>query len=154
MKFSGSYIVIIILFFMVCALMVYAYRLIYDPSWDEIVSYGRSNLDENKRIKAKYDKLAKDYQIAKNTIYSDENIFAYMRCLNIPQKPICKPTSDGQTVCRSKLINCAQYIKIINEDPIAVQRMKLATERAPESVPVDTNYPFDDYFENLNKGFQ
>jgi hypothetical protein len=78
-----------------------------------------------------------------------------MKCINVPQKPVCKQTPDGKQVCRSRLINCANFAKLIKEDPIAVERIRLVTERGtPPFIPVDTNYPFDDYFLNLNRGFQ
>jgi hypothetical protein len=53
---------------------------------------------------------------------ADEMIFQYTRCLNIPRSPSCK---DG-TICRSRQIDCNKYRLVLENDPIAMERIKIA----------------------------
>jgi hypothetical protein len=76
---------------------------------------------------------------------ADENIFDYIRCINIPQAPTCKDTGDETTVCRSRLTDCNKYKLVLENDPVTLQRMKVATNlytdaNKPDN-PSDLTYP-------------
>jgi len=65
--------------------------------------------------------------------FADENIFQFLRCLNVPQSPTCAATGTGGTVCRSRLIDCNKYKLVLENDPVAVERMKVASDRFYQS---------------------
>lgn len=64
--------------------------------------------------------------------FADENIFDFMRCINIPRTPACKSVDDSG-ICRSRQIDCNKIKLVLENDPIAVERMKIATDRYTES---------------------
>lgn len=59
---------------------------------------------------------------------ADENIFNYIRCINIPRVPSCFHDPTG-TVCRSRQIDCNKFKLVLQNDPVAVERMKIATDQ-------------------------
>lgn len=59
---------------------------------------------------------------------ADENVFNYVRCINIPRTPACKDTSSGQ-ICRTKQIDCNKFKLVLENDPVSLDRLKLATVR-------------------------
>lgn len=63
---------------------------------------------------------------------ADENIFNYIRCINIPRTPTCFHDPTG-TVCRSRQIDCNKFKLVLENDPIAVERMKVATDQYIDS---------------------
>ena len=73
--------------------------------------------------------LKKENDYLSKVKFADENIFQLIRCINIPQSPTCSSTNTGETVCRSKLIDCNKFKLVLLNDPIAVERMKVATDR-------------------------
>lgn len=66
--------------------------------------------------------------------FADENIFNYIRCINIPQAPTCAPANRSNDpnkgiICRSRQIDCNKLKLVLENDPVAVNRMKVATDR-------------------------
>jgi len=59
---------------------------------------------------------------------ADENVFNYVRCINIPRTPACKDTTSGQ-ICRTKQIDCNKFKLVLENDPVSLDRLKLATVR-------------------------
>lgn len=59
---------------------------------------------------------------------ADENIFNYIRCINIPRTPACKNTTSGE-ICRTRQIDCNKFKLVIENDPVSLERLKLATVR-------------------------
>uniref|UniRef100_A0A6C0LR72 Uncharacterized protein n=1 Tax=viral metagenome TaxID=1070528 RepID=A0A6C0LR72_9ZZZZ len=64
---------------------------------------------------------------------ADENIFNFIRCINIPQTPICKGVEGNSNICRSKQIDCNKWKLVLENDPIASERMKLASDLYTQS---------------------
>ena len=58
----------------------------------------------------------------------DENIFNYIKCINVPRTPTCDSVKTGGGVCRSRQIDCNKFKLYLTEDPVAVARMKLITD--------------------------
>lgn len=79
----------------------------------------------------------------------DEQLFKFIRCINIPQTPVCKNVELSSTsnqplygqgkkvgnssVCRSRFIDCNKFRLLLEQDPVAIERMKIATDRYVES---------------------
>jgi len=59
---------------------------------------------------------------------ADENVFDYIRCINIPRTPACKDTTSGQ-ICRTRQIDCNKFKLVLENDPVSLERLKLATVR-------------------------
>jgi hypothetical protein len=75
----------------------------------------------------------------------DEYIFNFIRCINIPRSPLCKGVEGDSNICRSRQIDCNKFKLVLENDPIAVDRMKLATDQYTQSNkptnPSDLTYP-------------
>lgn len=100
-------------------------------------------------------KLKKENEQLKKIVIADENIFSFIRCINVPQTPSCKTTTDENgdpniprgtaTVCRARQIDCNKYKLLFETDPIIKERILLATDRYTQSNkqknPSDLTYP-------------
>lgn len=100
-------------------------------------------------------KLKKENEQLKKIVIADENIFSFIRCINVPQTPSCKTTMDENgdpniprgtaTVCRARQIDCNKYKLLFETDPIIKERILLATDRYTQSNkqknPSDLTYP-------------
>jgi len=84
-------------------------------------------------LRAQIDHLQLENNRLAKIKFADENLFQYLRCLNVPQSPTCAPTGTGGTVCRSRLIDCNKYKLVLENDPVAVERMKVASDRFYQS---------------------
>lgn len=94
---------------------------------------------ENRKLKAdvKYLNDVKDI---------DDQIFSFIRCINIPQVPSCKAVNkEGVNVCRSKQIDCDKFKLVILNSPIGLERIKKATDKYYDSSkrenPSELTYP-------------
>jgi hypothetical protein len=84
----------------------------------------------------------------------DEAIFDYIRCINVPRSTSCTAISNekldnGQnlspktgSICRSRQIDCNKYKLMLENDSIAVERMKRATDLYGESNPAKNQTEF------------
>lgn len=83
-------------------------------------------------------------------INADKNIFNYIRCINVPQTPTCTTKDNGDNVCRSRFIDCNKFKLVIQNDPIAVERMKIITDLFYESdkpkPPSEISVPINSWF--------
>jgi hypothetical protein len=79
--------------------------------------------DELSRLRTRNTQLEKDIQTALDVKYADENIFAYLKCLNSPRTQVCNDTPDGGRVCRSRLMDCSRFKGIVFNDPVASARI-------------------------------
>jgi hypothetical protein len=86
-------------------------------------------------MKEKIKRLEKENQdlyrqlVACNQIkYADENLFAMVRCINAPRQQVCKAAPSGGDVCRSRLIDCTKFRTLVQQDPVALQRMTLVQD--------------------------
>lgn len=111
------------------------------------------NCIKNKNIVQEYtNKLTEQHRSSlKERFYldrirmADENIFSYLRCINVPRKPSCRKTPTGEMICRSRLIDCNKLKLILENDPIAVSRIRLFTDQYTQSNkksnPSEMTYP-------------
>lgn len=111
------------------------------------------NMDKNNKkfLENKIDELQKENNTLKRTIWADNRIFDFIRCINIPQTPVCKSVEDGKSnICRSRLIDCNRFKLVLENDPIAVERMKRATNRfieaGKERNPSELTYPIKSWW--------
>lgn len=78
-------------------------------------------------------------------INADKNIFDYIRCINVPQTPSCVTKNNNDVVCKSRQIDCNKFKLVLLNDPVAVERMKIATDLYTETDkpknPSDLTYP-------------
>ena len=86
---------------------------------------------KNQSLQNEIDSLQKINKDLQDIKFADDNIFQFIRCINIPQYPICSSTdpTSGGVVCRSKQINCDWFKLVLENNPVAVQRMKMATDK-------------------------
>lgn len=99
------------------------------------------SVEENNQLTSTISLLKKENADLRAIKYADDNIFQFIRCINIPQYPICSPTDpntdptkgsdpgSGGVACRSKQINCNWFKLVLENDPVAVERMKQATDK-------------------------
>jgi len=120
-----AYIKYFILFLTGCLSIIYLMRYISSIK-DSYVS-----LDDYKSLNEELVGVKKRANDLAKIKFADENIFNFIRCINIPQSPTCAPVGDGsgETVCRSRQINCNKLKLVLENDPVAVERMKVATDR-------------------------
>jgi len=84
---------------------------------------------ENLDLKEEIQKIKVAYENCKAIQYADDNIFNYIRCINLPKTPVCK-MEDGGEVCRSRLMDCTKFRLVLDGDPVAVARMRMAIDIA------------------------
>lgn len=82
----------------------------------------------NQSMKSNYDKLKSNMDECLKIKFADENIMYYTRCINDPRKKVCKDTNDNKGICRARFQDCNKMRGIIENDPVAVYRMKLLNE--------------------------
>lgn len=104
----------------------------------------RKNIKQNDQIQQnqyrnRIDKLSKEMvllqqenEYLQKALVADNNIFHYIRCINIPQTPSCT-TKGNSHICRSRLMDCNKIKLVLENDPIAVERIKVATNRFREA---------------------
>uniref|UniRef100_A0A6C0C8Y7 Uncharacterized protein n=1 Tax=viral metagenome TaxID=1070528 RepID=A0A6C0C8Y7_9ZZZZ len=114
----------------ICAIVI-GFVIYIVRQGDTIVALEKKVNDEKAKAKDSLD-MASD--IKKNQKYlwdvkiADENIFNYIRCINIPRTPACKDTTSGQ-ICRTRQIDCNKFKLVLENDPVSLERLKLATVR-------------------------
>lgn len=135
---------LLIITFIIAFFTIYLLRI--GNQYDQIKKKNRIDtlnkqqlLDQNKTLKENNEYLQK-------IKFADENIFDYIRCINIPRTPGCRTVDDNTSaICRSRQIDCNKMRLVLENDPIAVERMKIATDRYTESNkeknPSDLTYP-------------
>lgn len=115
-----------IIIFLLCIFIIYALRQgnNYNVLSKQIVQETKTKNDYiNKLSESK-----KTHKYLWDVKLADENIFNFIRCINFPKTPACKDEGGGR-VCRSKQIDCNKFKLVLENDPISVERMKLATAR-------------------------
>ena len=80
------------------------------------------------KVKQEKDKLLK-------IVHTDQDIFNYIRCLNIPRAPVCRQ-NNGQKMCRSMQIDCNKFRTLIERNPEAKHRLARATDQYFDSYQV------------------
>ena len=98
-------------------------------------------INENINLSNENVSLRNNIDYLKKVIVADENIFKFIRCINIPMTPVCEIKKDGgsrvpngkATVCRSRQIDCNKFRLVLERDPIAKERMRIATDKYTES---------------------
>ena len=127
---------IIILFTLYLLRIGHQYQTIKKDN--EKVSNGEKKILEQNRV------LRENNDYLQKIKFADENIFDFMRCINVPRTPACKDV-DNSGICRSRQIDCNKIKLVLQNDPIAVERMKIATDQYTESNkeknPSDLTYP-------------
>lgn len=81
---------------------------------------------ENEKLSKELKRSKKQIDLLQKIKNADENIFDFIRCINIPQVKTCREIDNGQ-VCRSRQINCNHLKLLLEDDPIAKLRMKRMT---------------------------
>lgn len=119
---------ILIIILVIAILGFIIYKLRWENHTDNLVHTQSDLENENKRILNENAELKNVNKKLSDIKFADENIFKFIRCINIPQAPVCAETATG-TVCRSKLINCNDYKLVLLNDPVAIERMKVATDK-------------------------
>ena len=117
------------MFFFIIIVIFFIYITRKQNQLDKI-SKAKSNLANlNESTSTEIARLEAENKKLLQIKFADENIFKFIRCINIPQAPVCVATDTGGTVCRSKLIDCNNYKLVLLNDPVAVERMKIATDK-------------------------
>lgn len=122
-----SKIIIMVLFFIIIVVGILFIRnkYIYLKTKLQNKSLTTTNNDNIKKIadlNSKIDTLTKILDV-------DRKIFNFIRCINIPRVTQCKVVSDdGNTVCRSKQLNCNQYKLELENNPFINNRIKEITQ--------------------------
>jgi cell division protein FtsB len=104
---------------------------------ENIIQQSADPLNENYQLKNQIQDLTKQIQDLKNQNdylehikQADESIFNFIRCINIPRTPACRTINESnQKICRSKQIDCNKLKLVLENDPVTVDRMKIATEQ-------------------------
>jgi hypothetical protein len=111
--------------------------------------------DDSETLNNSVVRLKKENDVLKKIVVADENIFNFIRCINVPQAPSCltKMNDNGDStipdepahVCRSRQIDCNKYKLLFESDPIMRERIHLATDLYTQSDkeknPSDLTYP-------------
>ena len=117
-----------ILFIFIAFIIFILYTLRRGSAYD-IVNQDKKELVANiNDLQQQLATLQRTYKNCQDIKYADENIFNYIRCINVPAKPVCTNSGSGASVCRSRQIDCNKFRTYVLNDPIAMFRMKLATE--------------------------
>ena len=120
---------LLIIFFLIIIVIFIIYIARKQNQYDKLLE---SKSDLTNTNETKLNEIAKLKAINKKLLaikFADENIFKFIRCINIPQTPVCVATGTGGSVCRSKLIDCNNFKLVLFNDPVAVERMKMATDK-------------------------
>jgi hypothetical protein len=120
-------VIIVLVIILVIVFLIYNARKQYQ--YDELAKQKLVLATTNDTNTTDMAKLQTAYKNLLDIKFADENIFKFIRCINIPQSPVCARTGTGGTVCRSKLIDCNKFKLVLENDPVAVERMKLATDK-------------------------
>lgn len=121
--------IILILFFFILIIIFAVYVARKNNQWDKLVEKQSTLINQHESSEADIAKLRSDNKKLLAIKFADENIFKFIRCINIPQSPVCASTGTGGSVCRSKLIDCNKFKLVLLNDPVAVERMKIATDK-------------------------
>lgn len=115
----------LIIIFLLCIFIIYAVR--QGNSYRDITKQLENETTEKNNYMKRLSDNKKTYQYLWDVKLADENIFNFIRCINFPKTPSCKEVDNG-TICRSRQIDCNKFKLVLENDPIAVQRMKLITQ--------------------------
>jgi hypothetical protein len=88
--------------------------------------------DCSKKLNVKTDELTDlndKYNACLNIKFADENIFSYIKCINVPRKKVCKNIGQGGETCQTRLTDCTKFRDIIMNDPVALNRIKLLNDQ-------------------------
>ena len=140
---------ILIIFILIYGFLVYIYRqkkMTVPSSNPNSNPNSNAVVDKGEGIANKIQKLQQQNIYLEKVKTADENIFDYIRCINIPRTPLCKGVeNDTSNICRSKQIDCNKFKLVLENDPIAVERMKIATNQYVQSNkpqnPSDLTFP-------------
>lgn len=103
-----------------------------------IVQYDNQNDNcqiTNNELQEKYQKVKNEKDKLLRIVHVDQDIFNYIRCLNIPRAPVCR-TVHGKQICRSMQMNCDKFKNLLETDSDAKHRMKRATDQYFDSYQV------------------
>ena len=117
---------ILLIFAIITGFVIYIVRL-----GDASVSIEKQLANEKIKSKKSLDMvndIKKKHKYLWDVKIADENVFNYIRCINIPRTPACKDTTSGQ-ICRTRQIDCNKFKLVLENDPVALERLKLATVR-------------------------
>lgn len=120
-----AYIKYLIIFFIGCLFVIYILRYI------SLVKDSCISVNDYESLKKELTDVKKRANELAKIKFADENIFNFIRCINIPQSPTCASVGNGsrETVCRSRQIDCNKLKLVLENDPVAIERMKVATDR-------------------------
>lgn len=132
MIYFGVAIIVIIIIIIIVIIIIWIGRK--NNLSDLTKNHLNKNIVENHNLQNEIDLLKKENKELRDIKYADDNIFQFIRCINIPQYPICSAanksdTKSGGVVCRSKQINCDWFKLVLENNPVAVERMKMATDK-------------------------
>jgi|SRR5271154_1081210 len=135
---------ILIIFFLALGFIIYTMR--QGNKYEELYKSKFKLVNSNEDLIAEIARLKKNSEYLQRVKIADENIFDYIRCINIPRSPACKGVEDGESnICRSRQIDCNKYKLVLENDPIAIERTKIATDQYVQtgkpSNPSDLTYP-------------
>jgi len=80
------------------------------------------------KLKKQNEELYRQYVSCNQIKHADENLFAMIRCINAPRQQVCKNIPAGGQVCRSRLIDCTKFRTLVQQDPVALDRMTLVQD--------------------------
>jgi len=80
-----------------------------------------------KQIRERFAYIKEQSKLLRDIKFADENVFAFLRCINQPKKEVCKTNEKGEQVCKSRLIECSKFRMILEQDPVSMARLQLAT---------------------------
>jgi hypothetical protein len=125
---------IIIIFFISIFFIIYILRI--GNQYEELSKIKTTATNNNSELLNQINSLTKQNDYLNKVKTADEQIFDYIRCINIPRTPACKgvedtgrPFDEASNVCRSRQIDCNKYKLVLENDPVAVERMKVATQQ-------------------------
>jgi len=121
---NGIFMLVII--FMVCGFIIYS---LYKGNTHKSLEHQIQTITDTKNNLLKQLNASRDNQkYLWDVKIADENIFDFLRCINFPKTPACRETDKGE-MCRSRQIDCNKFKLVLENNPIAVERLKLATAR-------------------------
>ena len=118
----------IIITFLIIAIIVLFVALLRSGHKYQVEKNEKEYLKKRvKQIRERFVDLKQQNKLCRDIKFADENVFAFVRCINQPKKEICKKTPDGNQVCRSRLVECSKFRMILEQDPVSMARLQLAT---------------------------
>ena len=125
MPTANQYWILLIFFLLIVFIIIWLRQgNLVDTSGAKIHEIQKENLD----LQSQLNNLKRSYKDCQAIKFADENIFSYIRCINVPRKPVCKAENTGGEICRSRQIDCNKFKLYVLDDPVAILRMKLITD--------------------------